>query len=148
MKIPGKADACDPGDTVLIPRVLSLCSRNVSAVNVIRQSIVFLPCFLFLIKSMYAWCWDTEVAPPLSVLVLLFGHDQAWRWRRTRDEQRLWSLDCAQHPSSQSRLLPTQKVLSSPQTESGWRCSEVSCKTVKIILGSLVKKCSRAFPLH
>lgn len=81
METPGKAEACDPGDPVVIPRVLSVCSRNVSAVPRIREFYVLyelslFPLFLFLIKSIYLWCWDTEVAPHLSVLVLVLGHDR------------------------------------------------------------------------
>ena len=81
VKIPGKADACDPGDTVLIPHVLSVCSRNVSTVHIIKREHCLFSLFLFLIKSIYLWCWDTEVAPHLSVLVLIFGHDQVFARR-------------------------------------------------------------------
>ena len=45
VKIPGKADTYDPGNTVIIPHALSVCSRNVSVVHIIRESIVLFPFF-------------------------------------------------------------------------------------------------------
>lgn len=101
VKIPGKVDACDPGNIVIIHHVLSVCSRNVSAVHIIRENIVFFPLFLFLIKSIYL-CAGTQKWPliclswylSLAVTRCLLGGEEG---PMTNSD---WSLDSAQHPSS------------------------------------------------